>query len=112
MKEGTFNPAFFHSWTGRSYSDSLGREVTGAATKSSSPASRRTTAGRTFPPCSLVKLHPQENYVNEFHPSIGRRQRPRVRRRPRTAAAPEFARHYPHRLPHPIEERRGAVPQA
>src|SRR5207248_9203649 len=29
MQEGTFNPASFQSWIGRSYSESLGREVTG-----------------------------------------------------------------------------------
>ena len=81
------------AWTGKSYSESFGREVTGAATKSSSPASRRTAAGRT----------PQENYVTEVHPSIGRRQRLRVLRRLRSAAGPGCARRHPHRLPHPTE---------
>ncbi len=42
--DGTFKPALFQSCSGKSNSVSPGREVIGAATKSSSPASRTTAA--------------------------------------------------------------------
>ncbi len=48
--EGTFRPAACQSAMARSYSETLGCDVIGAAKKSASPASNRTRAGRIFEP--------------------------------------------------------------
>jgi hypothetical protein len=50
--EGTFKAAFRQSSRARSNSEVLGRDVMGAATKSSSAESSTTTAGRTFEPAT------------------------------------------------------------